>query len=59
MLEVLAGRGVPWGWLLLVSLQPLWIAYAVTTEQYGIAIGSLAYGASQLNGFLRSRRTVV
>jgi hypothetical protein len=52
----LAGRNVPWGWLLLVSLQPLWIAYAFATEQYGFAVGSLAYGLGQLNGFLRSRR---
>ena len=53
---LLAGRGSSWGWLLLVSLQPLWITYAMATEQYGFIFGSVAYGFGQLNGFLRSRR---
>jgi hypothetical protein len=52
----LAGRNIPWGWLLLVSLQPLWISYALVTEQYGFVVGSVCYGIGQLNGFLRSRR---
>ena len=52
----MASRDVSWGWLLLVSLQPLWIAYAFATEQYGFAVGSVAYGAGQLNGFLRASR---
>ena len=52
----LASRDVSWGWLLLVSLQPMWIAYALVTEQYGFVIGAMAYGLGQLNGFLRSRR---
>lgn len=52
----LAGRGVSWGWLLLASLQPLWISYAVLTGQYGFIVGAVAYGAAQMNGFLRSRR---
>jgi len=55
----LASRGIGWGWLLLVSLQPLWIAYAMLTDQYGFAISALAYGAGQLNGFLRSRDSAV
>lgn len=52
----LASRNIPWGWLLLVSLQPMWIVYAISTEQYGFVVGAIAYGAGQLNGFLRSRR---
>lgn len=51
-----AGRNVAWGWLLLVCLQPMWIAYAISTEQYGFVAGAVAYGLGQLNGFLRSRR---
>jgi hypothetical protein len=53
---LLAGRGSSWGWLLLVSVQPLWITYAMATEQYGFIFGSVAYGFGQLNGFLRARR---
>jgi hypothetical protein len=52
----LTSRGVPWGWLLMVSLQPMWIVYALTTDQYGFILGSIACGLAQLNGFLRARR---
>lgn len=52
----LAGRGVCWGWLLLAALQPLWISYAVATGQYGFIVGAVAYGAAQMNGFVRSLR---
>ncbi len=52
----LTGRNVPWGWLLLVSLQPMWVVYALVTEQYGFIVGSIACGLGQLNGFLRSHR---
>ena len=52
----LTSRNVPWGWLLLVSLQPMWVVYALATEQYGFIVGSIACGLGQLNGFLRSRR---
>ena len=54
----LASRGVAGGWLLLVSLQPMWVVYALTTEQYGIIVGSVACGVGQLNGFLRSRARI-
>jgi hypothetical protein len=52
----LASRGNRWGWLLLVSLQPLWITYALATGQHGFILGAVMYGAAQLNGFMRSRR---
>lgn len=37
----------PWGWLIGVSVQPLWITYALTTHQYGFIFGSVAYGTVQ------------
>jgi hypothetical protein len=52
----LASNGNRYGWLLLFSLQPLWIAYALCTDQPGLIFGSLAYGAAQLNGLLMSWR---
>jgi hypothetical protein len=50
----LASRGIRWGWLLLFGLQPVWIAYALATAQYGLMLASLAYGAAQLSGFCRT-----
>jgi|GEM_PF-4546021 len=49
----LAGAGYRSGWLILLGLQPIWIAYALITDQYGFVPGSIAYGVAQLNGFLR------
>jgi hypothetical protein len=50
----LAGRGNAWGWLLLVMLQPLWVVYAVVTDQHGFVIGALASGGAQVTGYLRT-----
>lgn len=49
----LAGTGRRLGWLILLGMQPLWIAYAIVTGQYGFVPGSLAYAAAQFNGYLR------
>ncbi|MGD8377545.1 MAG: hypothetical protein PVF68_15540, partial [Acidobacteriota bacterium] len=50
----LASCGRCAGWLLLLGLQPIWIAYAICTDQPGLVLGSLAYGVAQLNGLLVS-----
>lgn len=52
----LVSHGGRAGWLLLLGLQPLWIAYALCTDQGGLVLGSLAYAIAQLHGFLRSGR---
>lgn len=49
----LAGDGRRWAWLILFGLQPVWIAYAVATDQPGFVLGSVAYAGAQLNGYLR------
>jgi hypothetical protein len=51
----LAGAGVRCGWLILLGLQPVWIAYALVTGQYGFMLGSIAYAGAQVNGYLRER----
>jgi hypothetical protein len=52
---LLIGNGISCGWLIMFGLQPLWVAYAVATEQHALIPGALAYGAVQLNGFIRTR----
>jgi len=47
-------RGIGWGWLLLFGLQPLWVGYAVATEQYGFVVSAVAFAVIQLQGYLRS-----
>jgi hypothetical protein len=50
----LAGANYRSGWLILLGLQPIWIAFALLTDQYGFVPGSIAYAAAQLNGYLRA-----
>jgi len=50
----LAGAGARGGWLLLLGLQPIWIAYALVTGQIGFVLGSVAYAGAQMNGYLRA-----
>jgi len=52
-----ASSGGRIGWLVLFSLQPIWIAYALTTDQAGLILGCLFSAAAHLNGFLRGNRT--
>lgn len=39
-----AGSKKSWGWLIGLSAQALWIAYALATEQHGFIISALCYG---------------
>lgn len=39
-----AGSKKSWGWLIGVGAQLLWIAYGLSTHQYGFIVSALAYG---------------
>lgn len=57
----LAGRKLWWAWLIGLGAQVLWIAYAITTKQYGFIVSALAYGwvyAKNAHGWKQSQRTV-
>jgi hypothetical protein len=41
----LTGKKLWWGWLVGVCSEVLWIAYAVTTKQYGFIVAALVYGS--------------
>jgi hypothetical protein len=40
----LAGRAKTAGWVVGLSAQGLWVAYALVTEQYGFIASALAFG---------------
>lgn len=42
---ILAGRKVWWAWYINIAAQFLWVAYAITSEQYGFLISSVIYFA--------------
>lgn len=39
-----AGQRKAWAWLIGVGAQVLWLAYALTTTQYGFVVSAVAYG---------------
>lgn len=42
---ILAGRKVWWAWYVGIAGQVLWLAYSITTAQWGFLIGVIAYTA--------------
>lgn len=40
----LAGNHSVWGWVVGLVAQVLWVAYAVTTGQWGFLVSAAAYG---------------
>jgi hypothetical protein len=40
---VLAGRKVWWAWYINIACQALWLAYALTTRQYGFVVAAVVY----------------
>lgn len=51
-----AGQKSIWGWVISLLAQPLWIIYAVATEQYGFIVGALVYGSVSARNLLRWHR---
>jgi hypothetical protein len=54
----LAGRKSPWGWAVGLGAQVLWLAYAVSTDQYGFIVSAGAYFWVYLKNFRAWRKPV-
>ena len=50
------GRKTIWGWYVLLFNEFLWIAYAVSTDQYGFIFSALAYAAVYIKSYLYWKR---
>lgn len=53
----IAGRKHPAGWLVGLGAQGLWIAYALSTKQYGFLFSSLIYGSVYARNYRAWRQT--
>lgn len=53
----LAGRRNRLGWVVGLGAQGLWIAYALTTKQYGFPVSAEAYGWVYAANFRRWKQT--
>jgi nicotinamide riboside transporter PnuC len=46
------GKKTIWGWLILLVNEFLWIAYAVTTKQYGFIVMAVSYAIVYIKSYL-------
>jgi len=46
------GRKTMWGWLVLLLNECIWVAYALSTDQYGFIIMATAYSAVYIKSYL-------
>lgn len=46
------GKKTVWGWLILLVNECIWIAYAITTKQYGFIVSALAYAAVYIRSYI-------
>ena len=53
---LLAGSKHKIGWLVGFFVQPLWIIFAIQTEQYGFILNAIIYAAVYARNWLRWRR---
>lgn len=52
------GKKTIWGWLILLLNECIWIAYAITTQQYGFIVAALAYAGVYIKSYLAWRQEV-
>ena len=52
----LVGRKTIWGWAILFVNEFLWIAYALSTKQYGFIFMALAYASVYIKSFMHWRK---
>jgi hypothetical protein len=46
------GRKTIWGWLVLLTNEFIWIAYALVTDQYGFIFMAVAYASVYIKSYI-------
>jgi nicotinamide riboside transporter PnuC len=46
------GKKVVWAWLILLVNEAIWIAYAISTKQYGFIVMATAYAIVYIKSYL-------
>ena len=52
------GRQSVWGWLVLLVNECIWIAYSITTKQYGFIFMAVAYSIVYIKSFRQWKRKI-
>jgi hypothetical protein len=50
------GQKTIWGWWVLLFNEVLWIAYALSTDQYGFIFSAIAYGVVYIKSYVHWSR---
>jgi nicotinamide riboside transporter PnuC len=50
------GRKTIWGWLILLTNECIWVAYALATKQYGFILMATAYSAVYIKSYMLWRK---
>lgn len=50
------GRKTIWGWLVLLVNECLWVAYALSTDQYGFIFMAVAYAAVYIRSYIHWKK---
>jgi nicotinamide riboside transporter PnuC len=53
------GKKTIWGWLILLVNECIWIAYAISTEQYGFIVMATAYAIVYIKSYLSWKKELV
>jgi hypothetical protein len=50
------GKKTVWGWLVLLTNEVIWTAYALATKQYGFIVMAVAYATVYIKSFIEWRK---
>lgn len=50
------GKKAIWAWLILLINECIWIAYAITTKQYGFIVMATAYAIVYIKSYIEWKR---
>lgn len=50
------GKKTVWGWLVLLTNEVIWTAYALATKQYGFIVMAVAYATVYIKSFIAWRK---
>lgn len=51
-----AGNKSTYGWMIGIGVQVLWIAYAISSSQYGFLFSAAAYGYMNIRNLIKWKR---
>lgn len=51
-----AGNKSTWGWVIGISVQVLWLVYAISTAQYGFIFSAIAFATVNIRNLIKWKK---